>query len=198
MDELNRNRLEQFRQLRKEIRHSGEYLIVGIDIAKDRHHAFFGTATGKTLLRRFVFSNDHEGFRSLLDQAEALRVRDGLKKVVYGMEPTANYHKPLGEYLITLGRMVVLVSGVTVKRNRESLDGRWNKSRPWRDEGFGQCGGFDIAGQVFILRASIGRVKGVAGVIVVKEAAQEARAGLSGKNSESSDCAVFSGDGSGL
>jgi transposase len=127
MDQVNRNRLEEFRQLRQEVRHSEEYLIVGIDIAKDRHHAFFGTATGKTLLRRLVISNDYEGFRKLLDQAEALRVRHGLKKVVYGMEPTANYHKPLGEYLITQGRTVVLVSGVTVKRNRESLDGRWDK-----------------------------------------------------------------------
>ena len=127
MDKVDRNRLEEFRQLRREVRHSEEYLIVGIDIAKDRHHAFFGTATGKTLLRRLVFSNDHEGFRKLLDQAEALRVRHGLKKVVYGMEPTANYHKPLGEYLIILGRTVVWVSGVTVKRNRESLDGRWDK-----------------------------------------------------------------------
>ena len=127
MDEVDRNRLEEFRQLRQEVRHSEEYLIVGIDIAKDRHHAFFGTATGKTLLRRLVFSNDHEGFRKLLNQAEALRVRHGLKKVVYGMEPTANYHKPLGEYLITKGRTVVLVSRVTVKRNRESLDGRWDK-----------------------------------------------------------------------
>src|SRR3990170_963896 len=127
MDEVNRNRLEEFRQLRQEVRHSEEYLIVGIDIAKDRHYAFFGTATGKTLLKRIVFSNDHEGFRKLLDQAEALRVQQGLKKVVYGMEPTANYHKPLGEYLINLGRTVVLVSGVTVARNRESLDGRWDK-----------------------------------------------------------------------
>jgi transposase len=127
MDEVNRNRLEEFRQLRQEIRHSQEYLIVGIDVAKDRHHAFFGTATGKTLLRRLVFGNDHEGFRKLLDQVEALRVAHGLKKVVYGMEPTANYHKPLGEYLINLGRTVVLVSGVTVKHNRESLDGRWDK-----------------------------------------------------------------------
>jgi len=127
MDKVDRNRLEEFRQLRQDVRHSEEYLIVGIDIAKDRHHAFFGTATGKTLLRRLVFSNDHEGFRKLLDQAEALRVRHGLKKVVYGMEPTANYHKPLGEFLIHLGRTVVLVSGVTVKQNRESLDGRWDK-----------------------------------------------------------------------
>jgi len=127
MDELNRNRLEEFRQLRREVRHSEKYLIVGIDIAKDQHHAFFGTATGKTVLRRLVFSNDYEGFRKLLDQAEALRVRHGLTKVVYGVEPTANYHKPLGEYLIHLGRTVVLVSGVTVKQNRESLDGRWDK-----------------------------------------------------------------------
>ena len=37
MDRLNRSRLEEFRQLRKEVRHSEEYLIVGIDIAKDRH-----------------------------------------------------------------------------------------------------------------------------------------------------------------
>jgi transposase len=127
MDEANRNRLEAFRQLRKEVRHSEEYLIVGIDIAKDRHYAFFGTAAGKTLLKRLVFSNDHEGFRRVLDHAEALQVQHGLKKVVYGMEPTANYHKPLGEYLIGLGRTVVLVSGVTVARNRESLDGRWDK-----------------------------------------------------------------------
>jgi len=127
MDQVDRNRLEGFRQLKKEIRHSEEYLIVGVDIAKDRHYAFFGTATGETLLKRIVFSNDHEGFRKLLDQAEALRVQHGLKKVVYGMEPTANYHKPLGEYLIKLGKTVVLVSGVTVARNRESLDGRWDK-----------------------------------------------------------------------
>ncbi len=127
MDEGHRNRLEEFRQLKREIRNSEEYLVVGIDIAKDRHYAFYGTANGKALLRRLIFSNDQEGFRKLLDRAEALRVQHGLAKVVYGMEPTANYHKPLGEYLIKLGRTVVLVSGVTVARNRESLDGRWDK-----------------------------------------------------------------------
>jgi transposase len=127
MDGINRNRLVEFRQLRREIRQSEKHLIVGIDIAKEHHHAFFGTATGKTLLRRLVISNDGEGFRRLLDQAEALRVQHGLKKVVYGMEPTGNYHKPLGEYLIKLGKAVVLVSGVTVAKNRESLDGRWDK-----------------------------------------------------------------------
>ena len=76
MEQTERNRLEEFRQLRREIRHSKEYLIVGIDVAKDRHHAFFGTATGKTLLKRFVFDNTYQGFRKLLDQTEALPNRN--------------------------------------------------------------------------------------------------------------------------
>jgi transposase len=44
------DRIEEFRQLKEEIRGSQDYLIVGIDVAKDRHHAFLGTSTGKTLL----------------------------------------------------------------------------------------------------------------------------------------------------
>ncbi len=47
MDELDSNRLEEFRQLRQEVRHSEEYLIVGINVAKDRHHAFFEKPVGK-------------------------------------------------------------------------------------------------------------------------------------------------------
>ena len=127
MSEKNYTRLQEFRQLQKEIRGSDEYLVVGIDVAKERHSAFFGTATGKTLFRRLVFGNDRQGFERLLVQAEAMRVQHGLKKVVFGLEPTANYHKPLGEYLITGGHGVVLVSAKSVKRNRELLDGRWNK-----------------------------------------------------------------------
>jgi transposase len=43
------------------------------------------------------------------------------------MEPTADYHKPLREYLIQQGHRVVLVAGSAVKKNRELLDGRWDK-----------------------------------------------------------------------
>ena len=48
-------RLQEFRQLKHKIRGSREHLVVGIDIAKDRHHAFFGMPSGQTLLRRLVF-----------------------------------------------------------------------------------------------------------------------------------------------
>ncbi|MBP1716324.1 MAG: hypothetical protein H6Q42_4527, partial [Deltaproteobacteria bacterium] len=39
MEQQDGIRLEQFRQLKKEVRSSDGYLIVGIDVSKDRHHA---------------------------------------------------------------------------------------------------------------------------------------------------------------
>ena len=127
MDSVGTTRLESFRQLRKEIRGSNEHLIVGIDVAKDNHHAFIGTARGETLLKRLVFNNNLQGYEKLYTYVEAAKVKNNLNKVVFGLEPTANYHKPLGEHLIKCGFDVVLVAGTAVKRNRELLDGRWDK-----------------------------------------------------------------------
>ena len=55
-----------------------------------------------------------------------MRDQNGLKRMVFGMEPTANYRKPLGEHLIRCGHLVVLVSGVAACENRKTLDGRWD------------------------------------------------------------------------
>ena len=123
-----RNRLEEFRQIKRDIRGSEKHLIVGMDVAKNTHHAFFGTATGKTLYRRLAFENSIIGFEKLFLQVEASMVQAGLEEVVFGLEPTANYHKPLGEFLVRQGHTVVLVSGNAVKKNRELLDGRWDKN----------------------------------------------------------------------
>jgi transposase len=127
MDKSDDSRLEMFRQMRREIRGSEEYLLVGIDVAKDRHDAFFGSARGKTLFKKVVFDTTREGFEKLRLHAESMRARHGLQKIAFGLEPTADYHKPLGEYLIRQGHKVVLVAGSAVKKNRELLDGRWDK-----------------------------------------------------------------------
>jgi transposase len=124
--EREERRLEQYRRLRREIRGSQDYLVVGIDISKDLHHALMRTVSGK-IYRRLTFHNTREGFDTLLLQVEAVRVQHGLKEVVFGMEPTANYHKPLGEFLINQQHQVVLVSPGAAKQNRALLDGRWNK-----------------------------------------------------------------------
>ncbi len=121
-------RREQFCQIKDEIRGSDAYLIVGIDLAKEKHHTFMGNATGKSLLRKLVFENNLEGFRKLLERSDAVKTQNALSKIVFGMEPTGIYHKPLGAYLIRCGHHVVLVTGKAVKNNRELLDGRWDKN----------------------------------------------------------------------
>ena len=121
-------RRKKYCQIVKEITGSDQYLVVGIDVAKENHHAFMGTATGKSVLRRLIFKNDMDGFSRLLTTADEIKVQNCLSKVVYGMEPTGNYHKPLAGHLIHCDCNVALVSGVAVKRNRELLNGRWDKN----------------------------------------------------------------------
>lgn len=122
------SRLKEFRQLKKVIRGSRDHLIVGIDVAKEKHYAFFGMATGKSLLRRLVFENSIEGFDKLMTQVNLLKAQHCLGEVVFGLEPTANYHKPLAEHLIKCGYLVVLVAGESIKSNRKLLDGRWDSN----------------------------------------------------------------------
>ncbi len=121
-------RRSQYCQIVKEITGSDQYLVVGIDVAKENHHAFMGTATGKSLLRRLIFKNDMDGFSRLLTTADAIKSQNCLSKVVYGLEPTGNYHKPLASHLIRCGRNVVLVAGQAIKNNRELINGRWDKN----------------------------------------------------------------------
>jgi len=121
-------RFAQFCMLRREIRGSDQYLIVGIDIAKDKHHAFFGTAKGETLWRRLILKNNLVGYDRLIEQVNTLMAQHQLQEVVFGVEPTGNYHKPLAHWLTQQGYLVVLVAGKAVKDNRELLDGRWDKN----------------------------------------------------------------------
>lgn len=121
-------RQKLFRALRAEIRGSPGYLVVGVDVGKDKHHAFYGTANGKTLRKRFVFQNRRSDFEGLRALARDLAKQNEVPRIVYGLEPTGVYHKPLLEYLLRQGEQVVIVSNVAVARNRELLDGRWDKN----------------------------------------------------------------------
>jgi len=120
-------RLELFRKIKSNIRGSETHLLVGIDIAKETHHAFFGTSNGRTLSKKLMFDNSKAGYESLICYSVNLKDRFGLSEIVYGLEPTGTYHKPLAEYLIGLNKNVVYVSNSAVKNNRALLDGRWDK-----------------------------------------------------------------------
>lgn len=128
---MNKNKIskvERFRQFKKEIRGNDKVLIVGIDIAQSKHHAFLGTANGKTILKGVVVDNTAQGFKHLLTRVQYIMDRDGFDDVVFGLEPTSVYHKPLAEHLIKQGYLVVYVTNEALKKNRSLLDGRWDKN----------------------------------------------------------------------
>lgn len=128
MNEDNTNRVDAFRQFKRQIRGSRDYLIVGLDIAKRKHHAFFGGANGRTLRKGLIVENNAEGFRHLLTQVRFYMDREGLSSVVFGLEPTSVYHKPLAEHLIGQGHLVVYATNEAIKKNRSLIDGRWDKN----------------------------------------------------------------------
>ena len=128
MNEIKSNRIDEFRQFKKQIRGSIEDLVVGLDIGKRKHHAFFGNANGKTVLKGLIVENSAEGFRQLLSQVCFYMQRDGFRRVVFGLEPTSVYHKPLAEHLIEQGHLVVYATNEAIKKNRSLLDGRWDKN----------------------------------------------------------------------
>ena len=100
MNEKDLTRIKEYRQIRKEIRRSDKYLVVGIDVGKEKHYAYYGTSNGKTLQRRLVFWNTFGDIEMMMDHANAIKEGNGPEKVVYGVEPTTNYHKLLSEYLM--------------------------------------------------------------------------------------------------
>ena len=128
MDVNYANRLRWFRQFKEHVNASTSILIVGIDIGKDTHHAFLGTAAGRTIHRRLIFENSIYGFDRLLFLIKRQMSDKQLTEVVIGVEPTSVYHKPLSEYLITMGYDVVYVTNTAIKKNRVILDGRWDKN----------------------------------------------------------------------
>lgn len=119
--------MEDFRQFRKGVQESKEYLLVGIDVAEEKHHAFFGAAAGRRFIGTWCLIITWEGFRRLLVKAEAVKIQAGLARVVFGMEPTGNYPKPLGAFDSGWAR-VMLVSGVAAHENRKTLAGRWDSN----------------------------------------------------------------------
>jgi transposase len=128
MNEIESNSIDRFRQFKKGIRGSKEHLIVGLDIAKRKHHGFLGDANGRTLLKGLIVENSAEGFRHLLTQVCFYMDREGLSEVVFGLEPTSVYHKPLAEHLIEQGHLVVYATNEAIKKNRSLIDGRWDKN----------------------------------------------------------------------
>lgn len=97
-------------------------LIVGIDIAKEKHVAraqdFRGIELGKTL----TFKNSNSGFYSLLKWINQLSAQHSKNDTIVGIEPTGHYWFCLDKFLKESGIKVVVVNPLHVKKSKELDD----------------------------------------------------------------------------
>lgn len=97
-------------------------LIIGIDIAKDKHVARAQDDRGIEFGKRLIFENRIHGFHSLLEWMERHQKQNAKNHVIFGVEPTGHYWLNLAYFLTAKGYDFVLVNPMHVKKSKELDD----------------------------------------------------------------------------
>lgn len=113
MDFTQNNRLEQI---------TDKTLIIGIDVAKDKHVARAIDDRGRDLAKRLVFENGLTGFKELLDWTQNLSEQTNRPNLIFGLEPTGHYWLNLAYHLKAQELHAVVVNPTKVKRTKELDD----------------------------------------------------------------------------
>ena len=99
-------------------------IMVGIDVAKDKHDCFIQTAEGKVLHKAFSFANNYEGFEELY--AKILSCNDDVVRV--GLEATGHYSYNLLGFLLSKELPTFLFNPLQTNQFRKSLSLRKTKT----------------------------------------------------------------------
>ncbi len=99
-------------------------ILVGIDVAKDKHDCFIQTADGKVLYKAFSFANNYEGFEELY--AKILSCNDSEIKV--GLESTGHYSYNLLGFLLSKELATFVFNPLQTNQFRKSLSLRKTKT----------------------------------------------------------------------
>ena len=97
-------------------------LIIGIDIAKDKHVARAQDYRGMEFGKRLIFDNRLHGFQLLLDWVTQHKKKNEKNHVIFGVEPTGHYWLNLAYFLREKGFDFVLVNPLHVKKSKELDD----------------------------------------------------------------------------
>ncbi len=98
-------------------------LIIGIDIAKDKHVARAQDDRGIEFGKRLIFENRIHGFPSVIRLGGTTsRKQNNKNHVIFGVEPTGHYWLNLAYFLTAKGFDFVLVNPMHVKKSKELDD----------------------------------------------------------------------------
>ena len=101
-------------------------IVVGIDVAKDKHDCFIMNSEGEVLFGSFVIQNNREGFDSLYEKI--CSVVDDFTKVKVGLEATGHYSYNILGYLLDKGLPTYVINPLHTNLYRKSLSLRKTKT----------------------------------------------------------------------
>ena len=106
-----------------------ETLVVGIDVASDKHDMRAFTNRGIEVSNKaFEFANSREGFENAYQWILELMSRNGMKQAVIGLEPTGHYWINLYSWMIDHKITVLMVNPFAVNRIKEVDDNQQLKT----------------------------------------------------------------------
>lgn len=111
-----------YKQNEKILQMTDETLIVGVDIAKERHVARAQDNRGIQFGKALYFENSFEGFQSFMCWMNELTLQNNKSNKIIGMEPTGHYWLPLAYWLGEKQQKVVVVNPAHVKKSKELDD----------------------------------------------------------------------------
>jgi len=101
-------------------------IYVGIYVAKDKHDCFILSSEGDVLADVFTFTNNKDGFNSLLQ-----RIRDCSSpqdKIKVGLEATGHYSYNILEFLLDNGLATYVINPLRTNLYRKSFSLRKTKT----------------------------------------------------------------------
>lgn len=101
-------------------------IIVGIDVAKDKHDCFITNSDGEVLFNAFTIQNNMEGFDDLYHKITSVMADD--KKVKVGLEATGHYSYNLLGYLFDKGLPTYVINPLHTNLYRKSQSLRQTKT----------------------------------------------------------------------
>ena len=101
-------------------------ILVGIDVAKDKHDCYIITSEGEVLFKSFTIANNMEGFNQLHEKI--LSVTNNLDKVKIGLEATGHYSYNILGYLLDKGLTPFVINPLHTNLYRKSLSLRKTKT----------------------------------------------------------------------
>jgi len=105
-------------------------LVIGVDIAKERHYARMVNWRKQEGQKGKNFKNNKTGYEKFIGWVNKGIKQSGASDVVVAMEPTGTYYFVFEEYLEKQGIEVVIVNGRDVRRTSEIMGNESSKNDP--------------------------------------------------------------------